>query len=107
MLRFLFGLVVGFGTAVVVSGQERSRPLAKRVLKSGIKAFRGGREVAARIGETVDDLMAEARSEMESDEAVEAEHESADVAPKPNSGPRQVNEATPKEEATHAADGKD
>jgi len=61
--------------------------------------------MAARIGETVDDLMAEARSEMESEEA--AEHEHAEAAPRPSGGLNQVNEAKPKEEPSHAANGKD
>lgn len=64
------GVVIGIGIAIlapvaiaVLSGA--AKPAARAALKSGILFYEKGREKVAEIGETIEDLAAEARSEME------------------------------------------
>ncbi|HKJ89254.1 MAG TPA: DUF5132 domain-containing protein [Gammaproteobacteria bacterium] len=66
------GLVIGLGTAfvapVAVSALSGlGRPMARAALKSGLVFYDKGRETLAEMGEVVDDLVAEARAELEED----------------------------------------
>jgi Protein of unknown function (DUF5132) len=84
------GLVVGLAAAVVVSAilptiVSVGRPLLKGAIKGGIMLYERGQEVAAELGETVEDLFAEAKSELESpegsmDDAVAAASEDIEAA---------------------------
>lgn len=73
------GLAIGIGAAVVapkvlpVLG-EAIKPIAKAALKSGILFFEKGKETAAELGETIEDLWAEVNAE------IEEEHEKAVMA---------------------------
>jgi hypothetical protein len=64
------GLAIGIGAAVlapvavsVLSGF--GRPMARAAIKSGIIVYERGRETMAEVGEVFDDLVAEARYELE------------------------------------------
>jgi hypothetical protein len=64
------GIAIGLGVAIlapvaiaVLSGA--ARPIARAALKSGILLYEKGREKVAEFEETLDDLTAEARAEME------------------------------------------
>lgn len=64
------GLLIGVGVAIVapvvlsvLSGV--ARPLARATVKTGIIAYEKGREAMAEVGEVLDDLVAEARAEIE------------------------------------------
>lgn len=64
------GLAVGVGVAIlapVIAPVIASvgKPLAKSVIKSGILFYEKGRETVAELGEVFDDLVAEARVELE------------------------------------------
>lgn len=63
------GLAIGLGAAVlapvlVPAVGRVARPVAKTVIKGGLVVYERGREVAAELGEAVEDLVAEASSEM-------------------------------------------
>ncbi|TQV63252.1 MAG: DUF5132 domain-containing protein [Halothiobacillaceae bacterium] len=64
------GLLIGLGAAVVapvvlaVLGGV-ARPLSRAAVKTGIIAYEKGREAMAEVGEVFDDLVAEARVEIE------------------------------------------
>lgn len=65
------GLAVGVGIAIlapVVTPILASvgKPLAKSLIKTGMLLYEKGRETAAELGEVFEDLMAEAKVEMES-----------------------------------------
>lgn len=65
----LTGLALGVGVSllspVIVPAVTRvGKPAAKAVVKAGIVAYERGRELVAEVGEGVEDLYAEARSEM-------------------------------------------
>ncbi|MHB0871815.1 MAG: DUF5132 domain-containing protein [Chloroflexota bacterium] len=59
------GFVLGVGAAL--AGAQRSRPLLKQAMKSYLVATDRAREVAAEMGETLEDLYAEARAEYEAE----------------------------------------
>ncbi|HEV3104649.1 MAG TPA: DUF5132 domain-containing protein [Trinickia sp.] len=66
----LAGLVVGVGAIVVAPillpvVAAVSRPLAKSTIKTGVILFEKGREAAAEMTEVFEDLVAEARAELE------------------------------------------
>jgi hypothetical protein len=68
--KTLIGIGVGLGCAAVLPLlkpilRDAGRPLLKATLKGGILAYEKGREVAARWGETLEDLVVEVRAEME------------------------------------------
>lgn len=72
------GLAIGVGTAVVaplimpaVGGLLR--PAAKTVIKGGILAYDQGRQAMARLGESASDMVAEARSDVEANDATGTE----------------------------------
>lgn len=72
------GLAIGIGAAVlapvalsVLSGF--GRPAARAAIKSGIILYERSRETLAEVGEVFDDLVAEARYELEQDHRFGAE----------------------------------
>lgn len=75
------GLAIGIGAAVlapvmlpVLAGV--AKPLAKAAIKGGFMLYEKGKEAVAEIGEMVEDVIAEAKSELS-----EAHQEVAGVAP--------------------------
>jgi hypothetical protein len=63
------GLAIGIGAAIlgpilVPVVASIVKPLAKAAIKGGVLLYEKGREVAAETGEVVEDLVAEARSEL-------------------------------------------
>lgn len=67
-------IAAGVGVAVlapvlipIIAGA--ARPLARAAIKTGIIMYEKGREAAAEVGEVFDDLVAEARSEMQQNHA--------------------------------------
>jgi len=68
------GLAIGRGAAVlapvlVPAVGRVARPVAKTVIKGGLVVYDRAREVVAEAGETVEDLVAEASSEMRTSHA--------------------------------------
>jgi hypothetical protein len=66
--RFSTGFVIGFGAGFVsrdlmASSGSVFRPLVKGFLKTGVALAEKGRESLAHVLETVEDLLAEVRSE--------------------------------------------
>jgi hypothetical protein len=66
----LAGLVVGVGVVVLApvvlpALAAVSKPLAKSAIKTGVILFDKGREAAAEMTEVFEDLVAEARAELE------------------------------------------
>jgi hypothetical protein len=71
------GLAVGIGIAVVAPVVlPVLRPLAKSVIKAGLVAYDQGRVAFAEMAERTEDILAEARAEMD-EEAKESESEQA------------------------------
>jgi hypothetical protein len=78
MFQFLSGFAVGFGTGVltreivpvlrgnVLKGNGKSA--AKNILKLGVRSFERSREAVYSLGESVEDLFAEARYEVDLEE---------------------------------------
>ncbi len=60
---------VGFalGVGAVLSGSQQMRPLVRRAMKSYLAAADRAREMTAEMGETLEDLYAEARAEHEAE----------------------------------------
>ena len=76
------GLAIGIGAAVLgpavlpaLAGV--AKPLLKAAIKSGLLLYEKGKETAAELSEVVEDVIAEAKSEMEE---VNAEAATAEVA---------------------------
>jgi hypothetical protein len=70
----LTGLAIGIGSAVlgpiVIPMLSRTaKPLAKAAIKGGLLLYEKGKEKAAEAQEVVEDLMAEARSELDEEAA--------------------------------------
>lgn len=68
--NLIVGLVAGVGATLLAPVlrpflANASRSLTKATIKGSIHLYEKGRESFAELGETVDDLMAEVRSEME------------------------------------------
>jgi cytochrome P450 len=68
--NLLAGLVIGVGAIVMAPivlpvVAAVSRPLAKSTIKTGVILFEKGREAAAEMTEVIEDLIAEARAELE------------------------------------------
>lgn len=62
----LIGLGVALAAPVVLSVLGGvARPLARATIKTGIIAYEKSREAMAEVGEVLDDLVAEARAEIE------------------------------------------
>lgn len=73
------GLAVGVGLVAlaplaVASLAGASRPLARAAVKGGLILYEKGRETAAEFSEVMEDLVAEARAEIEQQQAAAAEH---------------------------------
>ena len=67
--KIVTGLALGVGAAVVAPVvlpvlAAAAKPLAKAAIKSGILLYEKGKETFAELGEVVDDLIAEAKSEI-------------------------------------------
>jgi hypothetical protein len=70
MKKFIVGLCLGIGAGI--AGRELApavkrigKPFAKAAIKGGIQALEKGIEVASHMGETLEDMVAEVRSEMD------------------------------------------
>jgi hypothetical protein len=68
--NLITGLVAGLAATLLAPVlrpflANASRSLTKATIKGGVLLYEKGRESFAELGETVDDLMAEVRSEME------------------------------------------
>ena len=68
--NLIVGLVAGVGATLLAPVlrpflANASRSLTKATIKGSIHLYEKGRESFAELGETVDDLMAEVKSEME------------------------------------------
>ncbi len=80
------GLAIGIGAAVVAPAvlpviASVAKPVAKAAIKGGIVLFEKGREAFAEMGEVVEDLVAEAKSELS-----ETEKNAATAAPEGETG---------------------
>jgi hypothetical protein len=70
MKKFIAGLCLGIGAGIAGSGlapavRRLGKPFAKAAIKGGIQALEKGIEVASHFGETLEDMVAEVRSEMD------------------------------------------
>jgi cell pole-organizing protein PopZ len=70
MKKFIAGLCLGIGAGI--AGRELApavrrigKPFAKAAIRGGIQALEKGIEVASHLGETLEDIVAEVRSEMD------------------------------------------
>lgn len=92
------GIAIGMGAvllvpvALVAAGRS-GRPAARALVKAGLLAYEKGREAVAELGEMAEDLVAEARMEIEQErearaEAAEAaaEETAGEPAPGPEAG---------------------
>lgn len=64
------GLAIGLGAAVLVpvilpAVAALARPIARAAIKTGIIVYEKGREAVAEMSEVVEDLIAEARADLE------------------------------------------
>lgn len=64
------GIAIGLGIAVLAPAAVAAistigRPAARAAIKAGLIVYEKGRETAAEVGEVVQDLVAEARAELE------------------------------------------
>jgi hypothetical protein len=88
--KFLWGLGIGLIAAVVVrevlpSFKSVGRPLAKATVKSGITLLERSKETLAEWGEVFEDLVVEAKAELEEEAKVKAAAPAA-VPPAPTEG---------------------
>jgi hypothetical protein len=82
----MMGFAFGVGAAALVrqflpAVKEAAKPFTKATIKSGITAYEKARETVAQIGETVEDLVAEAIFEMKMEEIAKAAEPAAPTAP--------------------------
>jgi len=68
LTSFGLGFVAGFGTGfvsreIVNASKDALKPLAKEVMRSGMQIIEKSRETFAHVGEALEDLFAEVRSE--------------------------------------------
>ncbi len=68
--NILTGLAVGIGAAVIAPAVMPvlagvAKPLAKALIKGGISLYEKGREAIAEGGEVLEDIVAEAKAELE------------------------------------------
>jgi hypothetical protein len=68
------GLIIGIGVAVLApvllpTLVRVGRPFARAVVKGGIVAYEKGRETVAELGEVLEDLVVEARAEIDQAES--------------------------------------
>jgi hypothetical protein len=77
------GLVIGVGSAIVAplvvpALSKAAKPLAKAAIKGGLALFETGREKLAEMHEVVDDLVAEAKTEIAAEQAAQAGEQGKD-----------------------------
>jgi hypothetical protein len=82
--RVLIGIGIGLAAAGLIKGLIPSfrgvgRPLAKATIKSGLALIDKGREKAAEFGEAFEDLVAEARAEIDAER--QGSHEAPPTEP--------------------------
>jgi len=95
--NLIIGLVSGLGASLLAPALRPflanvSRSLAKGTIKGSVLLYEKGRESFAELGETVDDLMAEVKSELETGapgSAVVASAAAHGTAPSPAAQPKQ------------------
>lgn len=92
------GLAVGVGVAVLAPViapivSNVGKPLAKSLIKSGMLLYERGRETVAELGEVFEDLVAEAKVELEAAEPAVSAGAVAGAASTP------ATEATPQADA--------
>jgi hypothetical protein len=83
---YIIGAAAALAAAAVIREfgtefRDLGRPLAKATIKSGLALLDKGREVMAHLSETVEDLVVEARYELDASRAASAapaEHGTAD-----------------------------
>lgn len=68
------GFAIGIAAAILApvilpAVAQAARPLARAAIKSGILFLNKGRETVAELGEVVEDLVAEARAEIDEERA--------------------------------------
>lgn len=85
-------LAIGLAGAVLIPivlpvVVRAARPLAKAVIKSGLIVFEKGRESFAEMGEVVEDMVAEAKSEIEHEHIAKVADETATQAGTPAQPP--------------------
>jgi hypothetical protein len=86
------GLAIGVGVAVLAPlvlpvVASAARPLARAAIKTGIVLYEKSRETVAEIGEVMEDLVAEARAELEQNPAAEQAAEVAEAVEESAAGP--------------------
>lgn len=81
-------LGVGIGIGATMLAREffpaigaLGRPLLKAAVKSSLLLYDRGREASARLGETIEDLAAESRVELEVEAAANAAHAAGGAEP--------------------------
>jgi archaellin len=79
------GLAIGLGAAILIPVvlpvvAAVARPLARAAIKTGIMMFEKGRETVAEMSEVVEDLIAEAKAEIEQSHAARGAGEIAEAA---------------------------
>ena len=87
----LIGFALGVGATVLARQflpvlKEVGRPLAKATIKSGISTYEKARETIAEMSETVDDLVAEAVSELITEDAKKVADLASSASPESNGG---------------------
>ncbi|MBN9160389.1 MAG: hypothetical protein BGO98_19370 [Myxococcales bacterium 68-20] len=77
---FIVGLAAGVTAGLVLPKPDRPvlRPLTKGAMKSALLALRKGQEGIAHVGEALEDLVAEVRSEVASEHEAELPRSSGD-----------------------------
>jgi hypothetical protein len=66
---FVGGAIAGIGFSLGSSGMQKARPLLKGAIRGCLVATERAREMAAGMGETLDDIVAEAKAEIEAESA--------------------------------------
>ena len=82
--NILGGLAIGIGSAVLAPVvipilSRTAKPLAKAAIKGSLLMYEKGKEKMAEAQEVVEDLMAEARSELDAEAAARVEPEAGSV----------------------------
>ncbi len=83
--RFSAGFVIGFGTGfvsrdLISSGPSIVKPVIKGFMKAGVNILEKSRESIAGFAETIEDLLAEVRSEQVAKETPKAAPKKASTA---------------------------
>jgi hypothetical protein len=83
MWQLLIGAALGYTAAKSARSPGTLRPTIKAALKTGVHALEKGTEKLAHLRETIEDIAAEVRADMESQTSAErAEEEPGEPAPK-------------------------